>query len=225
MAFIILMAAQKGGVGKSTLARALGLVAAKSGFKTLIADLDPQKTVVSWHERRVKTAIEPLLEVKELASVPDALNDGNDYDVLIIDYPGRMDANTLDMARVCDLLVQPSGDGVDDLDPAVRAFHLLHYKHEIPKERLVVALCRVSSGAGDAFARTYIKTAGYEVLRGAIPEKRGYKLAHDTGFTVLETDYEGLNQRANEVVEAILAKLVEATDERQPETATAGEAA
>ena len=188
-------------------------------------DLDAQKTVVCWHERRVKTVIEPLLDVRELGSVPDALSDGSTYDVLIIDYPGRMDANTLEMAKVCDLLVQPSGDGVDDLDPAVRAFHQLHYKYEIPKERLVVALCRVSSGAGEAFARAYVQTAGYEVLRGAIPEKRGYKVAHDLGRTILETEYDGLNERANEVVGAILSKLVEATEDNGKQVPRAGEAA
>jgi chromosome partitioning protein len=38
---IIAFISQKGGVGKSTLARALAVEATREGLKTLLADLDP----------------------------------------------------------------------------------------------------------------------------------------------------------------------------------------
>ena len=43
MTTIIAFVSQKGGVGKSTLSRALGREAAKSGLTTKIADLDTQQ--------------------------------------------------------------------------------------------------------------------------------------------------------------------------------------
>ena len=53
MLVIVGFVSQKGGVGKSTLARALATVAAEAGIKVKIADLDPQQqTIARWEERR-----------------------------------------------------------------------------------------------------------------------------------------------------------------------------
>ena len=50
MVAVIAFVSQKGGVGKSTLARALAREAAASGLKVKVADLDPeQATIVDWH--------------------------------------------------------------------------------------------------------------------------------------------------------------------------------
>ena len=54
MTTIVAFVSQKGGVGKSTLARALAREAAMSGLKTKIADLDTQQgTSVDWHRTRL----------------------------------------------------------------------------------------------------------------------------------------------------------------------------
>jgi cellulose biosynthesis protein BcsQ len=47
MATIIALVSQKGGVGKSTLARALAREAAVSGLKVKLADLDTQQGTVA----------------------------------------------------------------------------------------------------------------------------------------------------------------------------------
>ena len=51
---------QKGGTGKSTLARALGAVVAAAGLKVKIADLDPQQqTVLEWEKLRDENRGDP----------------------------------------------------------------------------------------------------------------------------------------------------------------------
>ena len=50
---IVAFVSQKGGTGKSTLARALAAVVAHAGLKVKIADLDPdQQTVLHWEKLR-----------------------------------------------------------------------------------------------------------------------------------------------------------------------------
>ncbi len=49
---IVAVAAQKGGVGKSTLAQCLAVEGLKSGRRTAIVDMDPQQSVVKWGARR-----------------------------------------------------------------------------------------------------------------------------------------------------------------------------
>ena len=49
MPVIVSFVSQKGGVGKSSLTRALAVTLARGGMKVLVADLDPQQgTVIEW---------------------------------------------------------------------------------------------------------------------------------------------------------------------------------
>ena len=58
MTAVIAFVSQKGGVRKSTLARALAREAAASGLKVKVADLDPdQATIVDWHKVRMRRAL------------------------------------------------------------------------------------------------------------------------------------------------------------------------
>ena len=57
MAAVIAFISQKGGVGKSTLARALAAVCAQAGLEVVLADLDPrQQTLVHWQKARTRAA-------------------------------------------------------------------------------------------------------------------------------------------------------------------------
>ena len=58
MPYKIAMVAQKGGVGKSTLARMIAVEAAKGGLQAKIADLDTQQsTCVHWAGSGVLAAV------------------------------------------------------------------------------------------------------------------------------------------------------------------------
>ncbi len=59
---IITLAAQKGGVGKTTLAVNLAVAAQAAGIKTALFDLDPQESATAWSERRTAELphVEPI---------------------------------------------------------------------------------------------------------------------------------------------------------------------
>ena len=48
----IVIAARKGGAGKTTLTRNLAVAASADGLKVLCVDLDPQASLRGWWERR-----------------------------------------------------------------------------------------------------------------------------------------------------------------------------
>jgi chromosome partitioning protein len=54
---IIAVAAQKGGVGKSTMAQCLAVEGLKEGRRTAIIDMDPQQSVAKWGVRRIAKGI------------------------------------------------------------------------------------------------------------------------------------------------------------------------
>ena len=48
---------QKGGVGKTTLATAIGVEAARSGLKTIVLDIDPQASASFWKDNRIDESL------------------------------------------------------------------------------------------------------------------------------------------------------------------------
>src|SRR6266446_6926710 len=105
---IVGFVSQKGGVGKSTLARALGAVVAYAGLKVRIADLDAQQeTVLEWDKTRQQNKLEPIL-VEAFDTAAEAIASAEDDELLIIDAPAHANRGTLEIAEAATLIVQPS---------------------------------------------------------------------------------------------------------------------
>lgn len=207
MPVVVSFISQKGGVGKSSLARALAAVAGHAGVRVLLADLDPQQsTVRRWNQRRAETKVTPPIEVRSFAKMSDALEASEGFDLLIVDTPGSVTRATLDIARHSHLVVQPSGPSIDDLDPAVLAFHELT-QAGIPRQRLLLALCRTLNRQEEDEARSYLSEAGYQVLKASIPERSGYRMAQNRGQALTETREKALNARADLLLAELLGKV------------------
>ena len=124
MPVVIGLVSQKGGTGKSTIARALGAVVAGGGYKVTIADLDPaQATVVEWDKLRDKNRLGPHIKVKSFRTPAQAIAGADTDELLIVDMPAGASRNLLALAEHADLLVQPTSGSLDDLRPAVMFFH------------------------------------------------------------------------------------------------------
>src|SRR5262245_4611442 len=209
MTTIIAFVSQKGGVGKSTLSRALAREAAHNGLKVKIADLDTQQgTSVDWHRTRLQAGIKPAVAAEAFATAAQALKIAEHYDLLIIDGPARTSSGTLDIAKVADLVVQPTGASRDDLLPAVREFHAL-VQAGIPKDKMVFALNHIGTPAEEAEARAYIAEAGYAVLEGCLLERPAYRKAQNTGHAVTETSFRHLNSKADALIQTLIDRVGE----------------
>jgi chromosome partitioning protein len=207
MAVVVAFVSQKGGVGKSTLARALAREGAKSGLRVKLADLDTQQgTAVDWHRTRLAAGVEPVISAEAYATAAQALAVAPQYDLLVLDGPARTSAATLEIARSSSVVVQPTGAAADDLRPAVREFHALA-KAGIPKVKLVFALNRIGTDAEESDARRYIEDAGYEALPGSLPERAGYRIAQNAGYAITETRFAPLNERADALLQALIDRI------------------
>lgn len=207
MGSIVGFVSQKGGVGKSTLARGIGREAAAAGLSVKIADLDVQQgTSVNWYRRRLEANIEPVFSVESFKTAAQALKLAAQFDYLIIDGPARASAATLEIAKAATLIVQPTGTSVDDLEPAILTFHEL-VRDGISRNILVFALSRVGTDAEETEARAYIKQAGYAVLEGCIQERPAYRQASNVGLSITETRYPQLNRRADVLIQAMVDRI------------------
>jgi len=91
MPVVVAFVSQKGGVGKSTLARGLATFAASANLKTKLADLDlQQKTASVWEHARSRHAVKPALEVEAFTDLQQALQSAKSSDLLVVDTPGQI---------------------------------------------------------------------------------------------------------------------------------------
>jgi chromosome partitioning protein len=208
MTILVGVISQKGGVGKSTLARLIAREYAAAGWDVKIADLDiSQGTSTDWKQRREVNSIQPDVAVEPFRTVAQALKHADVYDLMVLDGPPHSMQGTLEIARASDLLVLPTGLSLDDLKPSVLLAHEL-VNAKIPEEKITFVLCRVGDRENEIEeARSYIHKAGYNTVVGSIPEKTAYRQASDNGRAVSEVTFPTLKQRAEQVAQSIIDKL------------------
>jgi len=215
MTYIIGMVSQKGGVGKSTLARMMAREFVAGGLTAKIADLDTQQqTCTNWAGRRAENSIEPEIQVQSFASVKSALEEADRFDALILDGKPNASDQTVEIARASDLVLVPTGQTVDDLHPGVVLAHSLRKKGVAP-ERIAFAMFKTTgSDRENAAARDYIAQAGYMVLDGEVSVSTAYGSASDIGKAITETSFRSLNERASKLAQSLIDKIAE-LQERQ----------
>lgn len=204
---VISFISQKGGVGKSTLARALAVECARSGLSVRIADLDVQQgTIVDWNKIRSENKLEPSFPVESFTNAQFAFANTNNNDFLIIDSPARTSQGTVLLAKNSDIVIQPAGPSRDDLVPALREFNSL-VKSGVPKSKLAFALNHISNSNEEIAAREFIIASGYFVLPGYLPERPSYRQAHNEGKSITEVPYKSLKDKADKLLQSIIDKL------------------
>ena len=215
MTYIIGMVSQKGGVGKSTLARMMAREFVSGGMTTKIADLDTQQqTCTYWAGRRAENGVTPELQVQSFASVKTALAEASRFDALILDGKPNASEQTIEIAQAADLVVIPTGQTVDDLHPGVVLAHALR-KKGISADKIAFAMFKTTgSERENTAARQYLTEAGYLVLDGDVGVSTAYGSASDIGKAITETSFRSLNDRASKLAQSVIDKMVE-IQERQ----------
>ena len=213
MSYKIAMVGQKGGVGKSTLARIIAVEATKGGLQTKIADMDTQQsTSVNWAARRAEKGIEPQIRVEPFRSVGTALKDAEGFDLYIFDGAPHSSQETRQTCQSADMVIIPTSEGLDDLHPSViLANNLL--KEGIASGRIAFALCITSDSIREiAGAREYLGQTPYRVLDGEIPFRSAFKIAMDQGKAITETSFPTLRKRADAMAQNIIDAVAEAAE-------------
>lgn len=185
---ILSLISQKGGVGKSTLARLLGAEFARAGWAVLLADLDPaQGTATKWAARRQAAGIEPAFPVRKYRDPARAIQAAAGMDLAILDGPAHSDRAAAAMGAASDLILLPTGFSVDDLEPQVQVAYDLESAGVDPA-RIRLAFCRARGSARDeTAARDYIARAGLKALDALIRDLPSIANAHALGRTAAGT--------------------------------------
>ena len=182
---------QKGGVGKSTLARVLAVAAARAQHKVLIGDFDlEQLTCVEWGALRLRNGIEPEIEARAFKSLKKLRKTVEGYDLVVVDTRGLADELTEDVSRESDVVFLPTGTSMDDLRPTLALARKLAKTGR--SERLLEQ------------AEATIAEAGFDMLNAVWPERDGFQADLDVGRAGSESSNPHLKQAAQDVERALL---------------------
>lgn len=203
MAFVITVAQQKGGTGKTILAANLGAALASSR-KVALLDIDPQHSLTRWHELRPKTAVTLTFSnvsgwrvTGELDRLKAA------HDVVVIDSPPQVATDARLAIRGANLVLIPVQPSPPDVWAAEGTLKLVGAE----KRKAAMVLNRVpSSGKLRETVTTLLQRDGKPLLASTLGNRTGFATAFAEGLAVTEIAPRSI--AANEL-RALLNELLE----------------
>lgn len=182
---IITVAMQKGGVGKSTLARSLAVAAARDGLSVLILDMDAQQSVSQWAERR--DADMPVVVFSTENELPKRLDQAKGVaDLVIIDTPPARSTEAPAAVEAADLVLIPTTPDVEPLEQMPRTLRLCR-----GFSRPVYAVVNMANPTGPAEVvqtREVIEAMGARAAPIVLHRRKAHRDASALGLTVQESE-------------------------------------
>lgn len=200
---------QKGGVGKSALARLTAVGAAHRGLRTLLADFDlEQLTSVEWNALRMRNSIEPEIDARAFKSLKK-LKKSEGYDLIVADTRGLADDLSHEIAEASEVVFLPTGVSRDDLTPTLALARRL--AREGAEGRLVIVLSKIGrSEIQLAKAVEMIEDSGFELFGEHWPLRDGFQADLDMGRAGREVRNPHLREVAERLEDAIFKRIKKA---------------
>lgn len=185
---VITIAMQKGGVGKSTIARSLAVAAVQDGLSVLMIDMDSQQSVSQWAERREGDM--PVVVFSTENELPKKLAQAKDVaDLVIIDTPPARSTEAPAAVEVADLVLIPTTPDVEPLEQMPRTLRLCR-----GFSRPVFAVVNMANPTGPAevvYTREVIEAMGAKIAPVVLHRRKAHRDASASGQTVQEVDPKG----------------------------------
>lgn len=181
---------RKGGVGKTSLAIHLSVLAQEGAKRVLLVDLDPQGSATAWWQAREANA--PQLEAttpSELGSLLKTARE-NGVDLVVIDTRPSVEADAVQVAALADYLLIPTRPAIMDLRAILGTLDIV--KGGRHRASIVLNACLPPRGVSEASstsdARQALKAFGVPVAPVSIVQRAGLSHALLGGLAISEAE-------------------------------------
>jgi chromosome partitioning protein len=195
--YIIAVVAEKGGVGKTTLALDLAVTAVQKGRSVAVIDVDPQATASKWTDRRTNEHpwVVPTHAARIAAAIDKAKAQGVDF--IVIDTPPHSATDAAEAARRADVVITPIEPHLFALETVSKLADLLKVAGN-PSAFFVVNKAP-TQGTEGANAVDYIQAQGFSVCPVIIHLRAAHRHAGNVGKVAAE--YEANSKAAQETLQ------------------------
>ena len=186
---VIAVVAEKGGVGKTTLALTLAVAAVQAGRKVAVFDLDPQATAAQWTDRRENEF--PWVVATPATRLDAAMENakGQGVDFVVIDTPPHAGTDAVEAARRSDLVLVPVEPHLYTLETLPKLGNLLNLAGGTPA---LFVVCKAAiQGKEGKDAAAYIKEQGFDVCPVTLHLRAAHRHAGNVGLTAQEYEPKG----------------------------------
>lgn len=190
----------KGGVGKTTLAKHLAVAAVNAGHNVMLLDMDTQQNSTSWGKRRSQQQNNPLPVVRFATEndLPDELARARaaGCDLVLIDTPPGRNSEAPAAVEASDFTVIPFWLESDAFDGLAKSAALAR-RLGTPAVA-VLNFATPNSRSHENSARTVLKALDVPMSPVVLHRYEAYRLANPPGLTVQEAEPE--SRAAAEIV-------------------------
>lgn len=187
--YTVAVIAEKGGVGKTTVALALAVGAKHAGLKSAVIDTDPQATASQWTDRREDEFpwIVPTHAARLKAAIEQAAQQGIGF--LVIDTPPHASTDAAEAARQADIVVIPVEPHLFALETLPKINDLLKLAGNPPAFVLVNKAS--NQGREGEQASEYAQSLGLAVCPVVLHQRAAHRHAGNLGQTAAEFEPNG----------------------------------
>lgn len=217
----ILIANNKGGVGKSTLAVTLGVGLKRMGMRVLLIDSDSQQSLGKWRQAAVDAPHEdtlPWVERVDSPMVGEKIRiERPNYDYIITDTASNIgfagdQAQKVILAAIkqADHVLIPIGPSPLDVDGSEDLFDVLkdiweRRESRTPPASVVINAVKAGTKLGKEVGDYVEETYGVPVLKNLVSQREAYKKAFFGGKTIYHLEDEKLMEEADLLIQEIIS--------------------
>lgn len=208
---IIVIAHQKGGVGKSTIASNIAVELSKI-YDVSVIDLDLQKSITYFNNMRKSSLLNPceIIDVSTTKDLKHIIN--NNQKLLVIDAGGYdSDINRLAISGA-DILITPVSDSGIELVGLLSFRNILRDIRKVRQDlKSAVLLNKIHQWANSSLNEIYDFINNNEefiIFNTILRERADYKKSFDSGKSVVEYNNKAVDEM-NNLIDEIKTKLME----------------
>lgn len=211
---VIVVGAEKGGVGKTSISLSLAHQAAQAGVDVVVLDTDRQKSASHWAEVRSQT--KNVVPLSVLAHSADPLREiaslAKRYDLVVVDIGAQNYKVLLECALLADVYLVPSSTSGLDLDSTEEFYQLLQKVRGTKAPGVLRVLLNKAPprpGSSEvARTRQRLAEAGVETLESVLSQRSAWRSLANTGLALEELPKRHSDERAQQEVREVYHEVV-----------------
>lgn len=208
--YVISLASQKGGVGKTTNAINLAHGLILRGYKVLLGDADRQGSIRDWNEGNEASLI-PVVGLDRETLVKDLEAVWSGYSIVIIDTPPRISKITASAIKVSDLVIIPVQPSPHDVLATSETVELIKQRQAITDEgpEATFLISRVIKNS--LISREVIeplKDYAFPILENFTSQHVWYAQSQQYGKTVYSDPKSVASREFDLIVDEIVSKYI-----------------